>query len=92
MVPMSDKEETTSFENKCKILGELWLDYRHDSEFVEFVSQNNLGVPLAFMVSENFVTPNIKAIEIIEETFALLLDTIDIMDSGFETLEDLMVG
>ena len=44
------------------------------------------------MVSENFVTPNIKAIEIIEETFALLLDTIDIMDSGFETLEDLMVG
>jgi len=28
----------------------------------------------------------------IEETFALLLATIDIMDSGFESLDDLMVG
>jgi hypothetical protein len=92
MVAMTDKEETTTFENKCNILSELWMDYRDDAEFVDFVSYNDLGLPLAMMISEDLVTPKTRAVEMIEETFALLLATIDIMDSGFESLDDLMVG
>ena len=89
---MPDNEETTTFENKCNILSELWLDYRSEPDFSDFVSYNDLGLPLGFMIAENIVTPNQRAKDMIEETFALLLATIDIMDSGFESLDDLMVG
>lgn len=92
MVHMSNEEETTTFENKCNILSELWMDYRSEPDFKDFVEYNDLGLPLAMMISEDLVTPKNRAVEMIEETFALLLATMDISDSGFESLDDLMVG
>jgi hypothetical protein len=86
---MSDKEKTTTFENKCKILSELWLEHRHDAGFADFVSHNDVGLPLAMMISEELVTPKNGAVKMIEETFAHLLELVDIMDGGFESLDDL---
>lgn len=88
---MSDKEET-SFENKCSILAELWIDYRGAEDFQDFISYNDLGLPLAFLVSEKLVTPGDKATSMIEETFELLLATLEVEDHGFETLEELLLG
>jgi hypothetical protein len=87
-----NEEETTTFENKCNILAELWLDYREESEFQDFVSYNDLGLPLGFMIAEDIVTPNQKAKDMIEETFVLLLATLEVEDTGFDTLDDLMLG
>ena len=92
MVHMSDNLETTTFENKCSILAELWLDYRSEHDFKDFVSYNDLGLPLGFMISENIVTPNQRAKDMIEETFVLLLATLEVEDVGFDTLDDLMLG
>jgi hypothetical protein len=89
---MSDNEETTTFENKCNILSDLWMDHRSESEFKDFVSYNDLGLPLGFLLSENIVTPNQRAKDMIEETFVLLLATLDVEDTGFDTLDDLMLG
>lgn len=91
MVHMTDKEETT-FENKCNILSELWMDYRDEPDFKDFVSYNDLGLPLGFLISENVVTPNPRAKDMIEETFVLLLATLEVDDAGFTTLEELMLG
>lgn len=89
---MPDNEETTTFENKCNILSDLWLDYRSEPDFKDFVSYNDLGLPLGFLISEKVVTPNARAIDMIEETFVLLLATLEVEDTGFDTLDDLMVG
>jgi hypothetical protein len=44
------------------------------------------------MIAENIVTPNQRAKDMIEETFVLLLATLEVEDTGFDTLDDLMLG
>lgn len=90
MVSMTNKE--TTFENKCNILGELWIDYRDEEDLSEFIAYNDLGLPLAFSIAEDLVKPTPRAIEMINETFAMLLLSLEVEDNGFETLDELMVG
>lgn len=83
----------TSFEARCDILSDLWLEYKDDPQFADFVSYNDLGLPLSFLVSEALVTPNDKAIMMVNETFVLLLRSLEIEeDSGFDSLDDLLMG
>lgn len=89
---MKEPKEGTTFENKCGILGELWMSYRADPEFQDFISYNDLGLPLGFLVSENLVRPNDLAKNMVDETFDLLLAAMSIEDEGFESLEDVFVG
>lgn len=79
----------TKFSDKCGILGELWMDYRDDEEFTDFIEYNDLGLPLGYMISSGIVgTATIKGEEIIEETFDLFLGAMNIKDTGFDTLDD----
>ncbi len=41
---MSDTDKTT-FENKCDILSDLWMNYRFEKQFEDFVNYNDLGLP-----------------------------------------------
>ena len=41
--------------DKCKILNELWSNYRHDEEFEDFFSYNDLGLPIAVLVAEEIM-------------------------------------
>lgn len=83
----------TPFETRCDILSDLWIEYKEEPQFRDFVSYNDLGLPLAFLVSENLVTPNDKAIMMVNETFILLLRSLEIEeDAGFDSLEDLLMG
>jgi hypothetical protein len=80
---------TTTFTDKCGILGELWMDYREDEEFTDFIEYNDLGLPLAYMISAGMVgTATPKGEEIVEETFDLFLGAMNIKDTGFDTLDD----
>lgn len=81
----------TSFENKCEILSELWLSYRDDDNFKDFVLYNDISLPLSFMISEGIVEKTGEMAEsYIEETFSLLLTAVDLKDMGFETLDSLL--
>ena len=78
----------TNFSSRCNILAELWIDYRQDENFTDFIEYNDLGLPLAYSISEGLATPNEQGIKYINETFDLLLEALGKEDEGFETLED----
>jgi hypothetical protein len=81
---------TTTFENKITILADLWLNYRNDTEFVDFIEYNDLGLPLAYAINEGIVDTTDLATNFINETFDLLLAGIGVDDIGFESLDDVM--
>ena len=89
---MSEENKETPFEIKCEILAELWLDHRNQEDFKDFIEYNDMGLPLAFMISEELVTPSERARAMVEETFTILLATLEVEDTGFESLDDLLVG
>jgi hypothetical protein len=81
---------TTTFENKTTILADLWLNYRYDKEFTDFVEYNDLGLPLAYAIHEGIVDTTDLANNFVNETFDLLLAGMGITDdTGFENMEDL---
>ena len=88
---MADNNSTT-FENKCTILSDLWMQYRFEKQFEDFVQYNDIGLPLAFLIDEELVKPNPTAKAMIEETFELLLTALKIEDAGFDSLDELLVG
>lgn len=83
---------TTSFETRVSILAELWLDYRQDEEFKDFIEYNDMGLPMAYFIQEGMVDPKPVAKQFIDETFELLLAGLEIEDTGFESLTDLLEG
>ena len=82
----------TTFSDKANILADLWLNYRDDEEFQDFINYNDLGLPLAYAFANNIIdtaTPMLE--QFINETFALLLSGLDIdKDYGFETLDGVL--
>lgn len=80
----------TPFGNRCSILGELWLDYKHDEEFEDFVEYNDLGLPLAFAISEGIIQTAPLVEQYINETWDLFIAGLDIEDTGFSTLDQML--
>lgn len=81
----------TTYENKVSILTELWEKHREEEGFKDFVEYNDIGLPLAFMITHGLVEPTKDGVTNIDETFALLLAGMGIEDDpGFESYEDLM--
>lgn len=82
--------ELTSFDEYCSILAELWINHKDEKEFEDFISYNDLGLPLAFLVDSELVTPTEIAKKYIEETWMILLKSLNIdEDTGFSSLDDL---
>lgn len=81
--------EHTTFTNKIDILSELWISYRDQEEFADFVEYNDLGLPLAYLIGADVVKTTEMADRLINETFDLLLAGLGIEDEGFETLDDI---
>lgn len=82
--------DTTDFRTKTEILSELWLDYRDDEEFQDFIEYNDLGLPLAYAVANGIVEASPMAENFIEETFTVLLSAVQVEDVGFKDLQDLL--
>jgi len=75
---------------RCRILGELWMDYRNDQEFKDYIDYADLGLPLAYATAEGIVEKTDLSENFINEAFNILLAGLDIEDTGFESLEDLL--
>lgn len=82
----------TPIETRISILADLWLNYRDDEEFEDFIAYNDVGLPIAFALNENFVKGTELSNKFINETFDLLLNGLEIEDpeEGFETLDDVL--
>jgi hypothetical protein len=82
----------TSFEVRCEILSELWFKYKNETTFSDFISYNDLGLPLAFFLSEGIVSSTPKAMAMVNESFDLFLAALDIKeDAGYDSLDDLLM-
>jgi hypothetical protein len=81
---------TTTFSGKTDILAELWMDYRTDEEFSEFIEHNDLGLPLAYAIAEGIVEVSDRAKVFVEQSFDALLKNLEIEDDGFGSLEELL--
>jgi hypothetical protein len=79
----------TPFESMCIILGDLWLNYKYDEEFEDFIGYNDLGLPLAYMISEDISKPNELGVKYVEETWLLFLASLEIEDTGFSSLQEI---
>lgn len=87
---MSESQSTT-IENKVTILSELWLNYRADEDFADYIEYNDLGLPLAYLVDNGVVKmENEMCTNLINETWDLLIAGLGIEDTGFETLDSML--
>ena len=66
------------------------MTYRLDTEFSDFIEYNDLGLPLAYAISEGIVQSTETAKRFIEEAFDLLLAGLDIEDTGFNSLDEVL--
>jgi hypothetical protein len=82
----------TTFENKCLILADLWLNYRDDEQFEDFIQYNDMGLPLAYALAEGIVKGTELSTKFIDETFDLLLGGLAIEDNEWDNLEDMLGG
>jgi hypothetical protein len=84
------EQRTTPFSKKCEILGDLWMDYRTNEEFQDFIEYNDLGLPLAYAVASDLIEILPIAESYIDETFSLLITSLGLTDTGFDSLEEIL--
>jgi len=77
------------FSDKCGILGQFWFEFRDDDKLGEFISYNDVGLPLAWFIATGVVTPNPIAEEYIDETFNLFISALDLTDTEIEGVDNL---
>jgi hypothetical protein len=80
----------TTFENKTIILSELWLNYRDDEGFRDFIEYNDLALPFAFAISEGLIASQESMVKFIEDAWEILLSTLNIDDADYSKLDDLL--
>jgi hypothetical protein len=81
---------TNHFSRKCEVLADLWLNHRGDSDLEDFIEYNDIGLPLAYAFAEDLAKPTALAEKYIEETYALLVEALEIpADYDYESLDEM---
>ena len=79
-------------ENKVSILSELWMNFRDDSSFKDFIEYNDLGLPLAYIILNDVADMNDNSIMYIDETYDLFVAALDIEDKEWESLDEMLAA
>jgi hypothetical protein len=87
---MENELGKTPVEAKAAILSDLWLNYRNEEEFNDFITYNDLALPLAFAIDSGIVEVNPKIRAFMDEAWDLLLAGLEIEDTGFNTLDEML--
>jgi hypothetical protein len=83
----------TPIETQVDILAELWMDYRDEQYFAEFVAYADLGLPLAYLLSNSIVSRTAEADKFISDTWETFLGLCGIEeDTGFDILDEMFVN
>jgi hypothetical protein len=80
----------TTFTNKCDILGEFWITYKHSSFYASVIEFCDLGLPIAYAISHGIVESSPEAENYINESFEMLLSFLEEEDVGYEDISDLI--
>lgn len=80
----------TDFSDVVKILGDLYINYKEDKDFADFIEFNDLGLPLAYFSSEGLAQVSEDGNKYILETWSLFLAGLNIQDTGFTSLDDVL--
>ena len=80
---------TTALSKKIDILGKFYENYKEDEELSDFIEFNDLGLPLAYLASEGLAQITDEGKKYILETWDLFLASLELEDTGFETLEEI---
>lgn len=77
--------------SRAQILADLWMNYRDDEDFLDFVEYNDLGLPLSYALANNIVQETELLANLINETFDLFLAALEVdEDTGFDSIDDLL--
>jgi len=81
------------FADKAGILGQLWIEFRGDEDFTDFIEYNDLGLPMSYMVAEGLIKECSPTGEsLIEETFVMFCELLEITEDDFDILEEINLG
>lgn len=81
---------TTPFSNKVAIIADLWINYRDDEHFKDFIEYNDLGLPLGYLINTELATPTDQGEMYIIETFDLLCAALEIdLDRNYDSLSEM---
>lgn len=86
----SEDSMTNNFANQVSILSALWINYKEDKSFRDFVEYNDLGLPLAYFIDAGLVVPSDQAKRYVEETYDLLLASLQAEDKEYTSLEEML--
>ncbi|NBN99764.1 MAG: hypothetical protein EBV19_11080 [Flavobacteriia bacterium] len=74
-------------------MGQFWFEFRDDEKLKEFITYNDIGLPLAWFIATGVVTPNPMAEDYVNETFNLFLAALEVTEEeieGIDTLDSLL--
>jgi len=81
------------FADKTGAIGQLWIEFRNDEDFSAFMEYNDLGCPMGYMVAEGLIKELSPVGEdMINETFKMLIDLLEVTEEEIESLEDVSLG
>jgi len=83
----------TPFDKRCEILADLWMNYRDDENFKEFIEYCDLALPLAYAIHGEIITVevgNTQPNDFIEEAWNILVAGFRKEDTGFNSLDEIM--
>jgi hypothetical protein len=81
---------TTDSSNIIDILGQLYIQYKGDKDFADFIDFNDIGLPLAYLASEGLCEPSDDGKRYILETWELFLTSLNLEDTGFVNLDQML--
>jgi hypothetical protein len=76
----------TEFSKATQILATLYTDFKNDDEWLDFMSYNDIGLPLSYFYNEGLCEPTDEGIVSIEETWLVFLAALGLEDTGFEDI------
>lgn len=79
----------TEFNVKCEILADLWLNHRDEEDWEDYIEYNDLGLPLAYCISNGIVESNGIAENFVQEAWRLMLDALEAPDGEYYELEEI---
>jgi hypothetical protein len=83
-------ENITALADRAHILARLWINERDNEAFEEYMEFNDLGLPLAYSLSEGIIESNTLVEAHINDSFDMLLTVLKVEDTGFTDYMDII--
>jgi hypothetical protein len=66
------------------------MNYRDDDGLKDFVEYNDLGLPMAYLILNEIVSPTENSDIYIDETYNLLLAALEVEDLEYTSLDQIL--